>query len=116
MCPELDDSFNKDILTALNAVSNKEDKTENNSQPHIESEQVINQFIKSLKPASTKYKEPSDVKRFRTFSSELGEKRDILDLPADRLNSLLSNFFMKARRYDGKLYEPDTLSSLCRSL
>ena len=114
--PELDDSFNKDILTALNAVSHKEDKTENNIQPHIESEQVINHFIKSLKPASTKYKESSDVKRFPTFFSELGEKRDILDLPADRPNSLLSNFFMKARRYDGKLYEPDTLSSLCRSL
>ena len=114
--PELDDSFNKDILTALNAVSHEEDKTENNIQPHIESEQVINQFIKSLKPASTKYKESLDVKRFRTFFSELGEKRDILDLPADRLNSLLSNFFMKARRYNGKLYDPDTLSSLCRSL
>ena len=28
--PKLDDSFNKDILTALNAVSHKEDKTENN--------------------------------------------------------------------------------------
>ena len=97
--PELDDSFNKDILTALNAVSREKDKTENNIQPHIESEQVINQCIKSLKPASTKYKESSDVKRFRTFFSELGDKRDILDLPADRLNSLLSNFFMSQIRY-----------------
>ena len=40
--PELDDSFNKDIVTALNAVSKKEDKAEYNIQPHIESEQVIN--------------------------------------------------------------------------
>ena len=62
--PELDDSFNKDILAALNAVSRKEDKTENNIQSHIESEQVIKQFIKSFKPASTKYKESSDVKYF----------------------------------------------------
>ena len=99
MFPELDDSFNKDILTALNTVSHKEDKTENNIQPHTESGQVINQFIKSLKPASTKYKESSDVKRFRTLFSELGEKRGILDLPADRLNSLLSNFFMSQIRY-----------------
>ena len=59
--PELDDSFNKGILTALNTVRNKEDKTKNNIQPHIESEQVINQFIKSLKPASTKYKESLDI-------------------------------------------------------
>ena len=39
-----------------------------------------------------------------------------MDLPIDILNSLLSKFFMKARRYNGRLYEPDTLSSLYRSL
>ena len=59
--PELDDSFKKDIATALNAMSNKEDKAVYNIHPHIELEQVISQFIKSLKPVSTKYKESSDV-------------------------------------------------------
>ena len=79
-------------MAALNAVSNEEDKAEYNIQPHIESEQVINQFTKSLKPASTKYKESSDVKRFRTFFSELGKKRDILDLPVDRQFSTVKLF------------------------
>ena len=42
--PELDDSFNKDVVTALNAMSNKEDKAVYKIQPHIEHKLSIELF------------------------------------------------------------------------
>ena len=82
----------------------------------LEGEEAVNKYISSQKPKTTAYKDTSDIKRFKKFFSEAGESHEIIDIPPDDLNKLLANFFMGARRLDGKLYEPDTLSSLSRSL
>ena len=82
----------------------------------LEGEEAMNKYISSQKQKTTAYKDISDIKRFNKFFSEAGESREIIDIPPDDLNKLLANFFMGARRLDEKLYDPDTLLSLSRSL
>ena len=51
------------------------------------------------------------MKKFKDFCENIGESRDIDDIPAPELNSLLCAFFVKVKRKDGKEYEPGSLSS-----
>ena len=71
----------------------------------------VDQFIKGQKAKHTSYKDTSDMKKFKDFCENIGESRDIDDIPAPELNSLLCAFFMKVKRKDGKEYEPSSLSS-----
>ena len=76
----------------------------------------IDQYIAGQKAKSTTSKEKSDLKTFMTFCASVGESRDLEIIPSVRLDKLLSNFFMKAVTKKGKLYEPDTLTSIRNSL
>ena len=51
------------------------------------------------------------MKKFKDFCENISESRDIDDIPAPKLNSVLCAFFTKVKRKDGKEYEPGSLSS-----
>ena len=46
----------------------------------------------------------------------VGEKRKLEDIPAHELNNLLSNFFFTVKKRNGEEYEPNSLTSLHRSI
>ncbi|XP_031574214.1 uncharacterized protein LOC116308005 [Actinia tenebrosa] len=52
----------------------------------------------------------------KRFLQECGEEREIENIPPPQLDSLLSNFYIKAKKKDNTLYEPDTMSSFSRSI
>ena len=123
------DNYEQDLYYCQDSIFNEnnnvhevsDDPEEKQKYPEdatlpLENEEKVNEYIRLQKPKSTNYKESSDLKRLKNFFSEAGESREILNIPLEKLNTLLANFFMKAKRLDGKLYEPDSLSSFCRSL
>ena len=78
---------------------------------NLKSEEEIDKFIKGQKAKQTVYKDRTDMNKLTAFLATHNENREIRDIPAKQLNSLLCSFFMTVRRNDGKKYEPDTLSS-----
>ena len=76
----------------------------------------LDDFVLAQKAKSTSYKDTSDLNVFRRFCSTVKETREIENIPPAELNALLSNFFVKAVKRDGDLYEPDTLSGIRNSL
>ena len=42
------------------------------------------------------------MKKFKDFCENISESRDIDDIPAPKLNSVLCAFFTKVKRKDGK--------------
>ena len=76
----------------------------------------LDDFVLAQKAKSTSYKDTSDLNVFRRFCSTVKETREIENIPPAELDALLSNFFVKAVKRDGDLYEPDTLSGIRNSL
>ena len=65
---------------------------------------------------NTKRKTDSDIRKWYQWCEEHGETRQLKDIPQAELDRLLAHFFISARRKDGTLYEPDTLTSFERSI
>ena len=80
------------------------------------SDEDIHNFILGQKSKSTKYKDSSDLRNFENFCAKLGETRCIENIPGNELEKLLCHFYMKATTKHGKLYKPDTLTSIKNSL
>lgn len=78
----------------------------------------INAYLKSSKNKNTVRKTESDVKRFKEWLSVAPrcENRDILDIPPIVLDRYLSSFLMDVKKDNGDDYEPDTLTSIHRSI
>ena len=77
----------------------------------------LDDFVNGQKAKSTKSKDKSDARLFYSFCSSFGESRPIHEIPAEILNQLLCNFFVKAVKLkDGELYEPGSLRAIRNSL
>ena len=86
----------------------------------------IQKFLDSGKAEETLSKDKSDYKRFKMFLVETNENErflEIEDIPPNRLDVLLCNFFINARKfnkdtkkYNGDHYQPDSLTSIRNSL
>ena len=50
------------------------------------------------------------------FLSNCGERRKVEEIPLAEVDSLLSNFYFTVKKKDNTEYEPDTLSSMSRSI
>ena len=48
------------------------------------------------------------------FFEKIGERRELLMIPPNELDGLLSRFFMEVKKKDGSQYEPDALSTIHR--
>ena len=80
------------------------------------SNQEIKKFITSQQQANTVKKTTYDMKVFQRFLNECGEKRKVVEIPPEELDSLLCNFYITAKKKDNSEYEPDTMSSFSRSI
>ena len=103
-----DDCF-ENVVAAVNI--NKILTRELGGNNMSKSEEEIDKFIKGQKAKQTVYKDRTDMNKLTAFLATHNENREIQDIPAKQLDSLLCSFFMTVRRNDGKEYEPDTLSS-----
>ena len=73
-------------------------------------------FIDQQRSENTKSKTKCDVNIFKTFILNLNETRELEQIPVKELDKLLCKFFMTIKRKDGNNYEPDTLTSIQRSI
>ena len=80
------------------------------------SNQEIKKFITSQQQANTVKKTTYDMNVFQRFLNERGEKRKVVAIPPEELDSLLCNFNITAKKKDNSEYEPDTMSSFSRSI
>ena len=91
-----------------------------NTLPPPSSVDVLNDelklFLKGQRNSNTKRKTKSDLNVWYNWCRSVGEARPIEDIPPTELNKLLAHFFTKVKKRDGKSYEPDSLTSLQRSL
>ena len=60
----------------------------------------VDRLIKRQKAKHTSYKDTSDMRKCKDFCENLDESRDIDNIPAPELNSILCAFFMKVKRKD----------------
>lgn len=72
--------------------------------------------MEQQKNVNTKRKTRTDMRTWNTWCESVGEKRSIGDIDEEELDRLLGHFFAGIRKKDGTLYEPDTLSSIQRSI
>jgi len=71
----------------------------------------IQKDIREQQKTSTINKTKYDMNVLKRFLQEAGEKRDIENIPPPELDSLLSNFYIKAKKKDNTLYEPSQEAS-----
>ena len=56
------------------------------------------------------------TKPSRATLNSVNEGREICNIPVVELDKLLCNFYMTAKKKNGGEYEPDTISSIARSI
>ena len=76
----------------------------------------VDKFIEQHENINTKRKTESDLRKWYQWCEKHGEKRDLQNIPPTELDRLLGHFFISVRKSDGSKYEPDTLTSLQRSI
>ena len=96
---------------------------ENISSPHDGNHQSdeftmasVQKYILTQRTENTVKKTDYDLNVWKRFFLEVGETREIEDIPADELNLLIWRFMMEKKKKDGGAYEPGTLQSFQRSL
>ena len=95
---------------------------ENIGSPHDENHQSdeftmasVQKYILIQRTENTVKKTDYDLNVWKRFFLEVGETREIEDIPADKLNLLICRFMMEKKK-DGGAYEPETLQLFQRSL
>ena len=73
-------------------------------------------FLTGQRNSNTERKTRSDLNVWQNWCRSVGETRPIEHVPPTELNKLLAHFFTKVKKRDGISYEPDSLTSLQRSL
>ncbi len=82
-----------------------------------DSQEEIDSFIRERKSLNTVKKTASDMNSFNRYLAEINKQYlNILHLPAQELDRLLSKFFKDIRKFNGEEYEPNTISSFERSI
>lgn len=77
---------------------------------------TVQKYILTQRTENTVKKTDYDLNVWKRFFLEVGETREIEDIPADELNLLICRFIMEKKKKDGGAYEPGTLQSFQRSL
>ena len=79
-------------------------------------QEEIRQLVKKEKPRNTARKTKSDLNVWYRWCLTVGEKRKLEDIPAHELNNLLGNLLFTVKKRNGEEYEPNTLTSLHKSI
>jgi hypothetical protein len=81
------------------------------------SQEEIDIFISEQKSVNTVKKTTTDINAFNRYLAEINKQYlNILYLPAQELDHLLSKFFKDIRKLNGEEYEPGTISCFQRSI
>ena len=78
-------------------------------------ESEISSFIEENRNSNTTKKTKTDLSVWTQWCNSINERRPMEDIPPEELNSLLAQFFIKVRKFNGDEFEPGTLTSLQRS-
>ena len=78
-------------------------------------ESEISSFIEENRNSNTTKKTKTDLSVWTRWCNSINERRPMEDIPPEELNSLLAQFFIKVRKFNGDEFEPGTLTSLQRS-
>ena len=73
-------------------------------------------YVLQQKPTNKKVKTQSDMKAWKRFCLQQHKNKELSDIPADKLNLLLGNFFKTVKKLNGTEYEPISLTCFQRSL
>ena len=123
------DIFKEDIPTATDSLTEITETTETtrtatSSEKTVQNEQTenvqlndvdIDSFIEQNRNRNTTKKTTSDLNVFYRWAKTVNETRRLEEILPEELDKLLAHFFLKARKQNGDDFEPDTLTSLCRS-
>ena len=74
----------------------------NESSVGLMADEEIDKFIRKQRSQQTVYKERTETNRLKKFCESVGENRELENIPPVELNKILCNFFMTAKRKDGK--------------
>ena len=88
-----------------------DDENENNNN-----QEEIEDFIKEQKSANTARKTTSDLETLQRYLLIDKGKIGMVNLPAPELDHLLAKFFKDVHTVNGDEYEPDSVSSVQRSI
>ena len=109
--PEVENEGYETVFCQFNEVQSNDLYEERDSQKEIDS------FIRERKSLNTVKKTASDMNSFNRYLAEINKQYlNILHLPAQELDRLLSKFFKDIRKFNGEEYEPNTISSFERSI
>ena len=86
------------------------------TQKTCSSNSDIQQYIESQRPENTKKKTEYDLNVLTRYFQSVNEFREIENVPANELNTLLARFFVNIRKRNGDVYEPSSLTAFQRSL
>ena len=73
-------------------------------------------YIHQSEAKNTSYGTNTAYNSFKNYLNSINETRDIISLPPPELNIFIGNYFMHAKRKDGRDFEPDSLSTMHRGL
>ena len=73
----------------------------------------LKQFVDQQKNCNMKRKTESDLCRWYTWCTSVGEKCSIGEIPPAEL---LGHFYIKVHKTNGEMYEPDSLTAIQRSI
>ena len=76
----------------------------------------INKFVDVQRSTKALNKTKSDINTWERFFASVSEVRNLSKIPPVRLNELHGQFFVEILNKDGAEYEPDTVTSLKRSI
>ena len=99
-------------------VRELEQSERNDSEPRkteAEFKPEFKKFILQQKAKQTCYKDTTDMNKLRKFFNTTGEERSTENIPPERLNQILCEFFMTTKRNNGSEFEPGTFSSFQNS-
>jgi hypothetical protein len=86
-------------------------------EPRLDSlREKTTSFLQSKRNKNTQKKMNMSVRRFRDYVIKTGDKRDIIDIPVEVLDQLLSCFLIELKKPDGSQYEPSTVQSFSSSI
>lgn len=106
----------QEILNKRQTKMTNQHEEVNNQHEEVNEDEEFVKFISAQRSKNTVSKTKCDVNNFTKYCSSLNENRQLQDIPVKDMNTLLCKFFMNVVRNDGEQYEPDTISSIQRSI
>ncbi|XP_067032687.1 uncharacterized protein [Acropora muricata] len=113
------DFFSDDeLLVTETDLTEQKETTEQTEQTEIGqlNDVHIDNFITENRNKNTTKKMQSNLNVFYRWAKTVDETRTLENISEQELDKLLAHFVLNARKQNGDEYEPDTLTSMLRSL